>query len=212
MTWRGARLDRTQPRRLVSEERNTILKELLYGDGTPVCANRATTALEPFVGVRPAREMNDPGHGAEFLGRRSGKGEEWVALVVFNGRAWWTSRNKSTPKRTANQPPPVKFSPDDSDPTWEGVRARSKGEGAQMYEIHFGLNRRPFRLLPDSSSYYPATGHEQALGRLLEAVQDGEEGLLLLTGEPGTGKTVLCHCLLTRAGVAERAAFVTNSR
>jgi type II secretory pathway predicted ATPase ExeA len=78
-----------------------------------------------------------------------------------------------------------------------------------MYESHFGLRERPFRSVPDGSRYYPATGHEEALARLLEGLA-GEEGLLLLTGDPGLGKTLLCHCLLQRAGDL-RSAFVTNS-
>src|SRR2546423_531618 len=78
-----------------------------------------------------------------------------------------------------------------------------------MYETRFGLQRRPFPATPDSTCYYPATSHERALARLLQAVQ-GNEGLVLLTGEPGVGKTLLCHCLLQRCGEV-RSAFVTNS-
>jgi len=78
-----------------------------------------------------------------------------------------------------------------------------------MYETHFGLRQRPFRSAPDCSRYYPATGHEDALAQLLQALTDGE-GLALLTGPPGVGKTLLCHCLLQRCGDG-RSAFVTNS-
>jgi type II secretory pathway predicted ATPase ExeA len=78
-----------------------------------------------------------------------------------------------------------------------------------MYETHFGLRQRPFRASPDSSCYYPATGHEQALGRLLRALDDGE-GPVLLTGAPGTGKTLLCHCLLERLGPDVTSAFLTQ--
>ena len=78
-----------------------------------------------------------------------------------------------------------------------------------MYESHFGLRERPFRSLPDEARYYPATGHEEALARLLQGLSE-EEGLLLLSGDPGLGKTLLCHCLLQRAGEL-RSAFLTNS-
>lgn len=80
-----------------------------------------------------------------------------------------------------------------------------------MYETHFGLRRRPFRATPDASCYYPATTHERALDRLLTALADGE-GMVLLTGEPGTGKTLLCHCLLERLGSAVTSAFLTHGR
>lgn len=79
-----------------------------------------------------------------------------------------------------------------------------------MYETHFGLRERPFRPAPDGAAYYPATSHEQTLARLQQALADGE-ALLLLTGEPGTGKTLLCHLLLERLGPGVASAFVTNS-
>jgi type II secretory pathway predicted ATPase ExeA len=79
-----------------------------------------------------------------------------------------------------------------------------------MYETHFGLRDRPFRPVPDCQCYYPATGHEQALAQLLEAINE-DEGLCLLTGEPGAGKTILGQCLLDRLGDAVASAFVTNS-
>jgi type II secretory pathway predicted ATPase ExeA len=78
-----------------------------------------------------------------------------------------------------------------------------------MYETHFGLRQRPFRATPDSGCYYPATGHEQALQRLLRALDEGE-GPVLLTGAPGTGKTLLCHCLLERLGPDVTSAFLTQ--
>jgi type II secretory pathway predicted ATPase ExeA len=78
-----------------------------------------------------------------------------------------------------------------------------------MYVSHYGLKHRPFRATPDSDCYYPATSHERALGQLLQAVAS-DEGLALLTGAPGTGKTLLCHCLLERLGPEVRSAFLTN--
>ena len=74
----------------------------------------------------------------------------------------------------------------------------------------FGLRQRPFPAAPDAACYYPATGHEQALNRLQRGLSDGE-GVLVLTGEPGTGKTLLCHRLLERLGNGARSAFLTNS-
>jgi type II secretory pathway predicted ATPase ExeA len=79
-----------------------------------------------------------------------------------------------------------------------------------MYETHFGLRRRPFRPTPDTDSYYPATTHEVALDSLLQALQGGE-GHVLLTGKPGTGKTLLCHRLIDRLGGDRPTAFVTNT-
>jgi type II secretory pathway predicted ATPase ExeA len=80
-----------------------------------------------------------------------------------------------------------------------------------MYETRFGFRQRPFPATPDSTFYYPASNHEQALTRLLRALANNE-GLVLLTGEPGVGKTLLCHCLLEQLGPDVATAFLTNSR
>lgn len=79
-----------------------------------------------------------------------------------------------------------------------------------MIESHFGLRRRPFRAVPDVDSYYPATAHECVLARLLQAIH-GDEGLTLLTGDVGTGKTLICHQLLARLAPEATTAFITNS-
>ena len=79
-----------------------------------------------------------------------------------------------------------------------------------VYQKRFGLKRRPFPATPDSSLYYPATPHEAALAPLLRALEENE-GLLLLTGEPGTGKTILGQVLLERLKGNVVTAFLTNS-
>jgi general secretion pathway protein A len=79
-----------------------------------------------------------------------------------------------------------------------------------MPPMRFVFERPPFPTTPDSASYYPATGHERALERLLQGLRHGE-GLALLTGEPGTGKTLLCHCLLERLRPDTTTAFLVNS-
>ncbi len=79
-----------------------------------------------------------------------------------------------------------------------------------MYVKDFGLARRPFPATPDRSYYYPASTHETALASLLRAM-DTNDGFALLAGAPGTGKTLLCHCLLERLGPDVASAFLSNS-
>jgi len=74
----------------------------------------------------------------------------------------------------------------------------------------FGLKQRPFPNSLDSAWYYPATTHEKALAQLRQALQD-EEGIVLITGEPGTGKTLLLQCLLQSLAPDTPSAFLTNS-
>ncbi|GAB4350689.1 MAG: AAA family ATPase [Gammaproteobacteria bacterium] len=64
-----------------------------------------------------------------------------------------------------------------------------------MYLDHFGLNDLPFRLTPDTSYFFNAGGHQEALNVLLVALRSGE-GFIKVTGEVGTGKTLLCRMLL----------------
>jgi general secretion pathway protein A len=79
-----------------------------------------------------------------------------------------------------------------------------------MYESHFRLTGRPFRAGPDPISYYPSTAHEEALARLLRAIRE-DESFSLLTGVPGTGKTLLLQVLAERLGPEAACAFLVNS-
>jgi type II secretory pathway predicted ATPase ExeA len=83
-------------------------------------------------------------------------------------------------------------------------------EGRAMNQTHFGLRRRPFRPIPDTDAYFPAASHEAALNDLRRAIDD-EQGLMLLTGEPGTGKTLVARCLLETLDDKTRTVLLTNS-
>ena len=79
-----------------------------------------------------------------------------------------------------------------------------------MYEQRFGLARRPFPATPDADCYYPATSHENALRTMQRALAD-DEGLVLLSGAPGTGKTLLGQLILGRLSEGHPSALLTNS-
>ncbi len=78
-----------------------------------------------------------------------------------------------------------------------------------MYDTRFGLRRRPFRPTPDTDAYYPATTHEAALAGLHRALAD-DEAVMLLTGAPGTGKTLLARRLLESLDESVRCVLLTN--
>lgn len=64
-----------------------------------------------------------------------------------------------------------------------------------MYEQFYGLKEKPFSLTPDTEYFYRYSGHQEALNVLLVALRNGE-GFVRVTGEVGTGKTLLCRQLL----------------
>ena len=86
-----------------------------------------------------------------------------------------------------------------------------------MYLAHFGLREFPFSLTPDIVFAYQAKTHQEALNTLLLALEGGE-GFVKVTGEVGTGKTLLCRTLLDRLGGPPGAgrhtvtAYVPNPR
>lgn len=78
-----------------------------------------------------------------------------------------------------------------------------------MYLSHFGLRETPFSLTPDPEFFYGHTGHQEALNVLLVALRSGE-GFIRISGEVGTGKTLLCRKLLNALGPEFRAAYLPN--
>ncbi len=66
-----------------------------------------------------------------------------------------------------------------------------------MYWHFFKLERAPFALSPDPYFLCPTAAHEEALARLYYGIQQ-RLGCLMLTGEVGTGKTLMARCLLER--------------
>jgi type II secretory pathway predicted ATPase ExeA len=64
-----------------------------------------------------------------------------------------------------------------------------------MYKAFFHLNRNPFELTPDPNCFVPTKHHDEALASLYYGVRR-HKGLVVVTGEVGTGKTLLLRCLL----------------
>jgi len=64
-----------------------------------------------------------------------------------------------------------------------------------MYKSFYNLGRNPFELTPDPCFLFPTPRHNEALATLYHGVR-GHKGFVVLTGEVGTGKTLLLRCLL----------------
>ncbi|MGA2960237.1 MAG: AAA family ATPase [Candidatus Korobacteraceae bacterium] len=64
-----------------------------------------------------------------------------------------------------------------------------------MYEKFYGLAQNPFGVGPDPQFYYGTAKHNEALANLTYGIRR-RKGFVVLTGEVGTGKTLLLRCLL----------------
>ena len=66
-----------------------------------------------------------------------------------------------------------------------------------MYLEHFGLREAPFRITPHTEFFFSGANRGTTLEALLYAVTAGE-GMVKVTGEVGSGKTMLCRVLMER--------------
>jgi MSHA biogenesis protein MshM len=78
-----------------------------------------------------------------------------------------------------------------------------------MYRAHFGLREPPFGITPDTSFAFSCTAHQEALNTLLVSIANGE-GFIKITGEVGTGKTLLCRRFLATLDDKFVSAYIPN--
>lgn len=78
-----------------------------------------------------------------------------------------------------------------------------------MYLEHFGLSQHPFTITPDTEFFLDHGSHNQALNVLRYSLESGE-GFIKVTGEVGTGKTLLCRQLLNSLGEEYVTAYIPN--
>jgi general secretion pathway protein A len=82
-----------------------------------------------------------------------------------------------------------------------------------MYRGYFHLARTPFDLTPDPNCFVPTPRHNEALAALYYGVRR-HKGFVVVTGEVGTGKTLLLRCLLRLLENSKDVAYayLFNSR
>lgn len=78
-----------------------------------------------------------------------------------------------------------------------------------MYLSHFGLAAAPFSLTPDTRSFFGVRSHVEAINTCVSAMAMGE-GLVKVTGEVGTGKTMVCRLVLKALGDNFTLVFLPN--
>ena len=79
------------------------------------------------------------------------------------------------------------------------------------YLEHFGLRQSPFSITPDPSFFYDGSGRGDLLHAIRYSVRH-QEGIVVVTGEVGSGKTMLCRALLAEPGADISSIYVANPR
>lgn len=78
-----------------------------------------------------------------------------------------------------------------------------------MYYNHFGLTQPPFRITPNTEFFYSGGNRGPILDALIYAIGQGE-GIIKVTGEVGSGKTMLCNMLQARLPAAVETVYLPN--
>lgn len=90
------------------------------------------------------------------------------------------------------------------------MSAENSGPSTSLtYEPFYHLREKPFSLSADPRFLYRSSAHKPAFDQLLVGIRR-REGLIVLTGEIGTGKTTLCRAVLQHLDRRTFAAFVAD--
>jgi type II secretory pathway predicted ATPase ExeA len=78
-----------------------------------------------------------------------------------------------------------------------------------MYLSHFGLNEPPFRITPHTDFFFEGANRGATLEALLYAILH-DEGIVKVSGEVGSGKTMLCRVLMERLPENVETIYLSN--
>ena len=78
-----------------------------------------------------------------------------------------------------------------------------------MYYAFFGLKQPPFRITPDTEFFFEGGNRGAVLEALIYAIMRGE-GIVKVTGEVGSGKTMLCRVLQARLPPTVETVYLAN--
>jgi putative secretion ATPase (PEP-CTERM system associated) len=80
-----------------------------------------------------------------------------------------------------------------------------------MYESFYGFTEKPFQLNPDPQFYFDSRQHRGAMAFVEYGLHQGE-GFVVITGEVGTGKTMLVRNLLANLDSQVVAAHLVSTQ
>jgi len=78
-----------------------------------------------------------------------------------------------------------------------------------MYKDFYNLREYPFNVTPDPTFYFSSNHHNEAFAHLVYGIKQ-RKGILVVTGEVGTGKTTLCRTLLNHLDSKTKTALILN--
>ena len=83
-------------------------------------------------------------------------------------------------------------------------------EDKTIMETHFGFRETPFGVTPDPRFFYNDGAYMKSLAALAYGIK-AKKGLMLVTGEVGTGKTILLRKLMRDLEATVKFVFVSSS-
>ncbi|MEZ8289017.1 ExeA family protein [Vibrio sp. 10N.237.312.B06] len=78
-----------------------------------------------------------------------------------------------------------------------------------MYQAHFDFEQLPFTLTPNTDFFYGLAPHFEAIQTVISALEMGE-GVVKVTGEVGTGKTMVCRMLVNHLNDCTALIYLPN--
>lgn len=78
-----------------------------------------------------------------------------------------------------------------------------------MYYEHFGLSEAPFKITPNTDFFFGGGNRGPILEALIYAITQGE-GIVKVSGEVGSGKTMLCSMLQSRLSANVETVYLAN--
>jgi len=78
-----------------------------------------------------------------------------------------------------------------------------------MYLEHFALSEPPFKITPVTEFFFSGANRGEVLDALVYAITDSE-GIIKISGEVGSGKTMLCRMLLERLPTNIKTIYLAN--
>ncbi len=78
-----------------------------------------------------------------------------------------------------------------------------------LYLAHFGLGEPPFRITPHTDYFFAGAHRGSTLDALIYAITQ-DEGIVKVSGEVGSGKTMLCRMLLEKLPPAVETIYLAN--